>query len=148
MMIATTVNAGDMTEFAMFEIDVPTTNGDIDAVRVFPLDNAFNPIGSYSLLISAADYGGTVLTTFDSTQISTDINAVGVTFALSDFTTTDGADPALTGISGLRFTDDQGAVSWDPLIIGTIAVPEPSVSLLALGGLFAAFGFRRRNRKS
>ncbi len=145
MTLAAMVNAGDLTEFAMFEILVPSAGANIDAVTVFPLDNAFNPIGSYSLLISISDYGGSVLNTFDSTNINADINAVGVTFSLADFTTSDGLDPALTGVSALRFTDNQGAVSWDPLIIGSIAVPEPSVALLGLGGLLAICGIRRRS---
>ncbi len=124
--LAQTVNAADNVGFFMFEITKAGTSASADAVTVKPLDTNGSLISTWSLLINSSDYGA-YLGQFDVAGSSTDIFPGGVVFSVDDFT---GGTGELTGIAGLRFIDDQGTTTWDPILAGTYVVPEPSAMVM------------------
>ena len=128
--LGVTVNAGDDTGFFFGEINTPGQLG--DAVTVIPLDGSGNAIGTWSLSITADDYG-TQGGLMDATV--TDIHTRLTSFLLSDFT---GGAGILTGVAGLRLVDNVGGVDFDPNVVGTFTgVTATSLNLSGKSGATA-----------
>ena len=119
---ASVVNDGDATGIFFGEINISGQAG--DAVTVIPLDATGQPIDTWSLSITAADYGDQIGIT--QTPGLPNISTRLTSFTLADFT---GGTGTLTGVAGIRLLDDVGGVDFDPSVLGTfnLAVTDRDV---------------------
>ena len=114
------------------------------------IDATNNVVGTYSLALAVANFGGTLATLnytsgVDSLTGSPNIGSVqsklgGVTFSLADLGVTDFA--TISSVTGIRIT----STTLDPNVVGTYTVPEPSTAMLLASA--CGLGLCRRSRKA
>jgi len=131
-----------------FIIESAPSSGSIgDATTVTLIDSTNTVVGTYSLALTAANFGGTLATLNYTSGVSsltgTPAGTVqsklgGVTFSLADLGVTDYT--TLSTVTGIHLSSG----TLDPNVVGLFAVPEPaSASLIALTGV-ALLKRRRR----
>lgn len=114
-----TVNHGARTGFFIVQAQRPGAPS--LPVSLLPLDMEGNPIGEWKLLLKGERFGeplGKVQ------EIQGHFTPRIATFSLADFSTNKPAEP-LSGVRGLRLTDDDGSVGFDLVAGGTFSMVLP-----------------------
>jgi hypothetical protein len=138
------------TRFFIVET-TPVSSTPGDPVTITLIDSLNNAIGTFTLLLTAANFTSSPANTTNTALATVTYTAGqgnlvqklgGVTFALADFAGTGDLSLA-TGIRLVSPGAVGGANILDPSVVGTYAVPEPATGFALLGGLSVVFAVRR-----